>query len=164
MDATELAERIYRNATGTLELYAMYLGEQLGLYRAMASGDWTTPAELAGRTGTHERYIREWLEHHAVSELVEADDQRAEPAARRYRLPAEHRRVLADRDDLAFSGESGRELARIARQLPHLVEAYRTGAAPPPLPWAPEGRARPHRPPFVNLLGKVWPPPTNDAA
>src|SRR2546430_7437780 len=139
MDATELAERIYRNATGTLELYAMYLGEQLGLYEAMASGDWTTPAELAARTGTAERYMREWLEHHAVSELVEVEDPAAEP--RRYRLPPAHAKALVDRDDLDYSASSAVELARIARQLPNLVHAYRTGTAPPPLPWEPEGPA-----------------------
>src|SRR5690348_7074069 len=132
MQAYELAERIYRNAVGTLELYAMYLGEQLGLYRAMAAGGWITPAELAVRTGTAERYMREWLEHHAVSELVEVEDPAAEP--RRYRLPKAHAQALVDRDDINYSASSGVELARIARQLPNLVHAYRDGTAPPPLP------------------------------
>jgi len=160
MEAHELAERIYRNAAGTLELYAIYLGEQLGLYRAMASGDWITPAELADRTGTAERYMREWLEHHAVSELVEVEDPTAEP--RRYRLPKAHVQTLVDRDDLNYSASSGVELARIARQLPHLVHAYRNGTAPPPLPWEPEGRPDPNRPQFVNLLGTQWLPTMTD--
>jgi predicted O-methyltransferase YrrM len=160
MQAHELAERIYRNAVGTLELYAMYLGEQLGLYRVMASGEWITPAELADRAGTAERYMREWLEHHAVSELVEVEDPAAEP--RRYRLPKAHAQALADRDDLNYSASSGVELARIARQLPNLVHAYRDGTAPPPLPWEPEGRAEPNRPQFVNLLGTQWLPTMTD--
>jgi 2-polyprenyl-3-methyl-5-hydroxy-6-metoxy-1,4-benzoquinol methylase len=160
MEAHELADRIYRNAAGTLELYAIYLGEQLGLYEAMASGDWTTPAELAARTGTAERYMREWLEHHAVSELVEVEDPAAEP--RRYRLPPAHVKALVDRDDLDYSASSAVELARIARQLPSLVHAYRTGTAPPPLPWEPEGRAEPNRPEFVNLLGTEWLPTMAD--
>ena len=37
------------------------LGERLGLYKAMAGAGPLTPAELASRTGTHERYVREWL-------------------------------------------------------------------------------------------------------
>ncbi|MEJ7723292.1 MAG: hypothetical protein WKF64_03230, partial [Ilumatobacteraceae bacterium] len=37
------------------------IGDRLGLYRAMAGGGAVTPAELAARTGTHERYVREWL-------------------------------------------------------------------------------------------------------
>lgn len=160
MEAHELAERIYRNAAGTLELYAIYLGEQLGLYRAMASGDWITPAELAQRAGTAERYMREWLEHHAVSELLEVQDPAAEP--RRYRLPKAHAPVFVDRDDLNYSASSSVELARIARQLPNLVRAYRDGTAPPPLPWEPEGRAEPNRPEFVNLLGTQWLPTMTD--
>ncbi|HEY4727129.1 MAG TPA: SAM-dependent methyltransferase, partial [Actinomycetes bacterium] len=54
-----------RQATITaLELYAVYLGERLGLYRALAEGGPATSAELAERTGTVERYVREWLEQH----------------------------------------------------------------------------------------------------
>src|SRR5256886_17339592 len=37
------------------------IGDQLGLYKALASGGPATPAELATRTGTSERYVREWL-------------------------------------------------------------------------------------------------------
>lgn len=39
MEANALAGRLFRNATGTLELYAVYLGERLGLYRALAGGE-----------------------------------------------------------------------------------------------------------------------------
>jgi hypothetical protein len=37
------------------------IGDRLGLYRAMADAQPVTPAELAARTGTHERYVLEWL-------------------------------------------------------------------------------------------------------
>lgn len=40
----------------------MYVGLQLGLYRSLASDGSATARELAERTGTHERYVREWLE------------------------------------------------------------------------------------------------------
>ena len=83
MDANALADRLSRNATATLELYAVYLGERLGLYRALAGEEAVTSSELAARTGVAERYVREWLEHQAVTELVEVDDPRAETLARR---------------------------------------------------------------------------------
>ena len=73
--------------TGALELLTVYLGERLGLYQALHVDGPATSAELAARTGTTERYIREWLEHHAASGLLEVDDPAAEPLARRYRLP-----------------------------------------------------------------------------
>ena len=67
------------------------LGDELGLYKAMADGQPVAPAELAARTGTQERYVREWLNAQAASGFVVYD---AEAAA--YVLPPEHALVLAD--------------------------------------------------------------------
>jgi ubiquinone/menaquinone biosynthesis C-methylase UbiE len=159
MDRTNaLVERIFHNAGAALELYSIYLGERLGLYRALADQGPATSVELAERTGTNERYVREWLEHHAASGLVEVDDVTAAPTVRRYTLPPEHVPVLADEDDINYHGYKGVELARAARMLPELVEAYRTGDAPPHQPWEPEGRAEFNRPTYLNLLGKKWLP------
>src|SRR5215211_9092998 len=90
-----LRERLFNDAVGALELYTIYLGERLGLYRALAEGGAATSSQLAARTGTSERYVREWLEQHAASELLAVDNPRAEPLARRYWLPPEHIAVLA---------------------------------------------------------------------
>src|SRR5271156_1005140 len=49
------------------------IGDKLGLYRAMGDGVPVTPAELARRTGTAERYIREWLNANAAGKYVEYD-------------------------------------------------------------------------------------------
>ena len=134
------------------------MGERLGLYRALAEGGPATSRELARRTGTVERYVREWLEHHAAGGLLGVDDPAAGPLERRYRLPPEHVPVLADPDDVRYQGYRGVELVRAARPLPDLVEAFRHGGAPPPLPWAPEGRAEFNRALFLNLLGREWLP------
>ena len=123
LDRTEaLSERLFGNALGALELYTIYLGERLGLYRSLAESGAATSSQLAARTGTTERYVREWLEQHAAGELLAVDDPRAEPLARRYWLPQESIAV------------------RAGRWLPQLVEAFRVGNAPSPLPWEPEGR------------------------
>jgi 2-polyprenyl-3-methyl-5-hydroxy-6-metoxy-1,4-benzoquinol methylase len=156
--ADALTARLRRDMVGALELLTVYLGERLGLYRALAADGPATSAELAGRTGTAERYVREWLEHHAASGLLEVDDPAAGPLARRYRLPAAHAAVLADPDDIRYRAFNGVEIARAARQLPELAEAFRTGSAPPDLPWAPEGRADYNRAVFLNLLGTQWLP------
>ncbi|MGW6197027.1 class I SAM-dependent methyltransferase [Kribbella sp. NPDC055110] len=159
MDRTNaLVERIFRNAGAALEIYSIYLGERLGLYRSLAQQGPATSVELAERTGTNERYIREWLEHHAASGLVDVDDVTAAPTVRRYTLPPEHVPVLADPDHVDYHGYEGVELARAARMLPNLVEAYRIGDAPPHQPWEPEGRAEFNRPTYLNLLGKQWLP------
>jgi SAM-dependent methyltransferase len=73
-------------------------------------------------------------------------------------MPPEHLPVLADPDDVRYEAYRGVEAVRAARPLPDLVEAFRHGGAPPPLPWAPEGRAEFNRALFVNLLGSRWLP------
>lgn len=156
--AAALAERLFHDMVGALELLTVYLGERLGLYRALDSGGPATSSELAGRTGTAERYIREWLEHHAASGLLEVDDPAADALSRRYRLPSAHAAVLADPDDVRYRAVSGVEIVRAGRQLPQLAEAFRTGGAPPPLPWPPEGRPDYNRAMFLNLLGAQWLP------
>jgi predicted O-methyltransferase YrrM len=153
-----LHERLFGDALGALELYTIYLGERLGLYRALAESGPATSSQLAARTGTTERYVREWLEQHAASELLAVDDPRAEPLTRRYWLPQEHIAVLANPDDVRYEASTSVDIVRAGRWLPQLVEAFRIGNAPSPLPWEPEGRAEPNRARFINLLGAEWLP------
>jgi SAM-dependent methyltransferase len=76
------------------------VGDRLGLYRAMADGQPVSAAELASRTGTQERYIREWLNNQAAGGYVSYD-----PEQDRYTLPPEHGFVLADDSSpLALAG------------------------------------------------------------
>src|SRR5687768_9043583 len=130
-----LADRLFRNALGALELFTVYLGVRLGYYQTLRDDGPATSTELAHRSRTAERYAREWLEHHAASGLLEVDDASAEPQHRRFRLPAVHAPVLADLDDPRYGGHRAIDIVRAARTLPDLVDAFRNGTAPPPLPW-----------------------------
>ncbi|WP_219416919.1 class I SAM-dependent methyltransferase [Pseudonocardia nigra] len=67
------------------------LGDRLRLWTAMAGAGPLTPAELAARTGTVERYVREWLSTMAVAGYVHYD-----PAARTFTLTDEMAAVFAD--------------------------------------------------------------------
>jgi 2-polyprenyl-3-methyl-5-hydroxy-6-metoxy-1,4-benzoquinol methylase len=160
-DATKaLVERLFLNAIGALELYTVYIGQQLGLYGALSDAGPSTSTELAKRTGTAERHVREWLEHHASSGLLGVDDARAEPLMRRYRLPAEHRAVLADRDSVYYEALKGLDIVRAGRPLPQLVEAFRTGGVlrPPSPPPSELGAGEINRALYLNLVGKEWLP------
>jgi len=66
------------------------LGDRLGLYKALALGS-ATPTELAARTGTVERYIREWLSANAAAGYVDYD-----PASGRFSLSPEQEIALVD--------------------------------------------------------------------
>lgn len=124
-DGDALVERLFDATVATLELYGVYLGERLGLYRALAETDGLTADELAGKAGIHARYAREWLEQQAVAGLLIAEEH--EEHTRRFTLPAAHREVLADVESSAYLAPFSLLVAGIARVLPELVDAYRSG-------------------------------------
>ena len=57
---TEFVEKAVDDVGALLSGSMVVIGDKLGLYRAMADAGWLSPAELASRTGTAERYVREW--------------------------------------------------------------------------------------------------------
>lgn len=130
--ADALAERIFGATLGTMDLLAIYLGDRLGYYRALAGDGGLTSAELAERVGADERYTREWLEHQAVGGFLEVDDAGAGADERRYRLTPGHAEVLLDRDSLRYLAPLARILTSAAMRMPEIVGAYRSGGG---VPW-----------------------------
>src|SRR5580693_2180921 len=68
-----LLGRAVADMGAALQAPLILIGDKLGLYRAMGDGKPVTPAELAKKTGTAERYIREWLNANAAGQLVQYD-------------------------------------------------------------------------------------------
>jgi predicted O-methyltransferase YrrM len=122
--ADEMADRVLGSALGMVETMSIYVGDRLGFYRALADGGALAPGELARRTGTHERYAREWLEQQAVCGLLDAHE---EAAGRRFSMPDAAREVLTDPDSTAYLAPLARMFMASAGQVPALLEAYRTG-------------------------------------
>ncbi|HSH33157.1 MAG TPA: SAM-dependent methyltransferase, partial [Actinomycetota bacterium] len=85
--ADALAGRIFGAVLETFDVYAVYIGDRLGYYRALAADGPATSAELAARVGAAERHTREWLEQQVTTGYLSVDDVGAEPTARRYALP-----------------------------------------------------------------------------
>src|SRR4029079_4646965 len=69
-----LLARLNDAMTTTFEFAAVYMGDRLGYYAAMAPGDPLTSTDLASRTGTNERYTREWLEEQAMAGFIDVDN------------------------------------------------------------------------------------------
>jgi SAM-dependent methyltransferase len=97
------------------------IGDELGLYRALAKGAATSP-ELAARTSTNERYIREWLASQAAGGYVDYDAESG-----RYSLNAEQALCLADPNgpvDLAGAYSVVQDLFHVRERA---LENFRTG-------------------------------------
>jgi 2-polyprenyl-3-methyl-5-hydroxy-6-metoxy-1,4-benzoquinol methylase len=160
-----LVERIFENSVGFLELLSIYIGDRLGLYRALANNGEATATELASATGTHERYVREWLEQQTVAGILEVEDEKAEPEVRSYRLPQGHQEVLLERDSLNYLAPLAQQMVGVSRPLPALLEAFRTGGGVSYPEYGAdmrEGIAYGNRAMFVNLMGTEWLPSIPD--
>jgi SAM-dependent methyltransferase len=157
----QLANRLFQATLGLFDIYAVYIGDRLNLYRGLAEGGPATPAALAARTDTDERYVREWLEQQAASGIITVDDVDAAPEARRYLLPVGHDEVLLDRASLSYMASLARLAVGATSPLPTLLEVYRTGGGIPYADYGPdtrEGIADMNRPMFMHLLGSEWLP------
>jgi SAM-dependent methyltransferase len=105
-------------ATGALVM----IGDKLGLYRAIAEEGRVTPEQLAEKTGTSGRYVREWLSNQAASGYVEYD-----PGTEKFFMTPEQVAVFAE-DDSPFLMTGGfHSVASLFRDEPLLTEAFRTG-------------------------------------
>lgn len=98
------------------------IGDRLGLYRALQEGGAQSSAELAKRTGTHERYVREWLSNQAAAGYLTYD-----PVTRKFTLPPEHVPFLADDcSEVMVCGLFAMGQTLFADE-PAITEAFRTG-------------------------------------
>jgi SAM-dependent methyltransferase len=165
----QLAQRLVDTAVSAMELFAVHLGIELGLYRALDEASTNldrrsttgglTETELAARAGISDRYAREWLEQQVVSGVVTCDDPSLPAADRVYRLPAGHAEVLLDADSPYHTGPLATMLAGIARALPLLPDAFRTGGGVPYGAYGDEireGIRSLNRPGFIHDLESTW--------
>src|SRR3954471_18907472 len=134
----------------------LHIGDRLGLYRGMAGAGPITSATLAHRTGTSERYVREWLGNQAAGGYVVYD-----PAEHTYVLPAEQAMVVANQDSPVFLGGAFETIASCYADHDVFVDAFRTGAG---IGWAAHdhrlfsGVVRLFRPSYAAYLVQQWLP------
>ncbi len=99
------------------------IGDQLGLYKALAGSGPATPAELARRTATDERYLREWLCAQAAAGYVDYDS-----ASGRFALNEVQRLAFADESSPAYFLGGFQVVRSMFRDMDKMVEAFRSGA------------------------------------
>lgn len=153
--ADQLVERLFGALLGTVDVLSIFLGDRLGFYRSLAADGPATATQLAEGTGTHARYVREWLEQQAVTSLLAVDGGQ-DADSRVFSLPDATREVLTDETSLNYLAYAARMFASVGPVLPLLLDAYRTGGG---VSWdqlgpdARESQADQNRPWFDAMLG-----------
>jgi 2-polyprenyl-3-methyl-5-hydroxy-6-metoxy-1,4-benzoquinol methylase len=99
-----------------------YIGDRMGLFKAMADAGPLTVEQLAGKTGLSSRYVREWLGAMATARYVEYDG-----AANTYLLTPEYAAALADEDSPFFIGGYFQMAQAAVTVAPQVAEAFKTG-------------------------------------
>jgi SAM-dependent methyltransferase len=159
LTAEQFGERLFGAVLGAQLVQAAYLGDRLGYYRVLADGRALTSTELAARSGTAERYAREWLEHQSVCGVLTVDDTGAAPTERRFRLPAGAAEVLTDVLSPNHVLPLARMIAGVGAHMDQLVAAHRSGGG---VSWdqlggdAREAQAAANRPLFLGALPREY--------
>jgi SAM-dependent methyltransferase len=107
---------------GAFSIGLVRIGMALGLYKTLLAEGPLTSAELAEKTGLAERYVREWLSHHAASDYVTYD-----PQTQTFALSPEQAAVLADEDSPVYLADAFDAAAAYIENQPKVQEAFRTG-------------------------------------
>lgn len=140
-------------AMGALLIFA---GDRLGLFKAMAGAGALTSEELASKTGTHPRIIKEWLAAQAAGGIVAYD-----PATGKYALPDEQALALTDENSSAYIAGGYQILTGLFKDEEKIINAFKTGKG---LGWGDhhhylfQGTERFFKPNYVANLTSSWIP------
>lgn len=142
--------------SAAMSVALMYIGDRLGLYKAMAGAGPITSRQLAEKTGTTERYVREWLSNNAAGGYVTYDAD-----AQTFELLDEQAFALADESSPVFLGGAFQLLASCWNDAELIVEAFKTGKG---VGWHEhdhrlfQGTERFFRPGYAGNLTTAWIP------
>jgi SAM-dependent methyltransferase len=158
MDETRMTEFVSKavdDVGAVLGGAMVVIGDRLGLYRAMAGAGWLTAGELAARTATAERYVREWLSAQAARGYVCYDGDG------RFSLPDEHAVPLTDETSAACVIGAFEIAVGSVYATDTIAERFRTGDG---FAWGAHdehvlaGCERFFRPGYLNHLASTWIP------
>ena len=158
-DPAKLQQFVFRaveEVGATLNTALVVMGDRLGLYRALADAGPLTSGELAARTGTAERYVREWLNAQAAGGFVAFH-----PAEGAYSLPPEQAVAFCDEESPSYLPGFFQNALGSVLDSPRITDAARTGAG---FGWhehnhhVHEGCERFFRPGYIANLVDSWLP------
>jgi SAM-dependent methyltransferase len=141
---------------GAYGVLLTFIGDKLGLFKAMAGAGELTPEELAKKTGTHPRIIKEWLAAQTAGGFVTYNS-----SAGTYTLPEEQALALTDENSPAYIAGEYQVLMGLFKDEEKIIDAFRSGKG---LGWGDhhhylfEGTERFFKPSYVTNLTTSWIP------
>jgi SAM-dependent methyltransferase len=118
----KLVERLVGDVGAAVSGALVVLGDDLGLFKALADGEPRDVARLAKETGLKERYLREWLSAMAAADYITYDD-----GTDRFHLTPEQAMVFAQEDSPAFFAGAFQVTQSMWMDEPKIAEAFRSG-------------------------------------
>ena len=150
----ELAFRVVGDMGGAFTMALGYIGDRLGLFKALAGAGPLTTEQLADKTDLNERYVREWARAMVAAEYIDYD-----PDANKYVMTDEQAFVLANEDSPMFVGGGFHFTTPSIWNVPKIMEAFRNGGG---ISYSdigeeiPEAIERFFRPGYINFLTNDW--------
>src|SRR5215472_4145850 len=124
--AAALARQVGVDFGAALTAALAYIGDRLGIFKAMAGGSAFTTRQLAERTGLNERYLREWTATMAAAGYIDYS-----PGDATFRMSPEQAAVLTNEDSTYFTAGAFQYAVVCYRQIPKLMEAFKNGGGVP---------------------------------
>ena len=118
----QLMDKMFGDVGAAMGSALVLIGDKFGLYKALAAAGPLTTAELASKTGTVERYVREWAAQQAAAGYINYDTKSA-----RFSISPEQALVLADENGPAFVPAMYEIVASTLRDEPKVANAFRNG-------------------------------------
>jgi SAM-dependent methyltransferase len=152
----EIAKRVVGDVGGAFAVGLAYIGDKLGLFRALAGRSGCSSAALASDVGLNERYVLEWLKGMVAADYIEYD-----AATDSYFMTPEQKAVFSDEGSPVFAGGVFQFTLPSLLHTPRIVDAFRSGGG---IAFADLGEEiadaidRMHRPWFDHLLTREWLP------
>jgi SAM-dependent methyltransferase len=131
--AVALAQKVGVDFGAAMTVALAYIGDRLGIFKAMAEGTPMASVEIARRTKLDERYVREWASTMAAAGYIDYI-----PAAAVFRMNAEQAMVLANEDNTFFTAGAFQYAVTCYRQISKLTEAFKHGGGVPFADFGPE--------------------------
>lgn len=152
--AEELAYKVINDYGGAFLMALGYIGDQLGLFKALESSGATTSTELASATGLNERYVREWLKAMVAAEYLDFDSTTG-----RYVMTPAQAAVLSNQDSPLFAGGAFKLTMPTLYNVPRITDSFRNGGG---IPYSEIGPDVPcaieqvFRPGYLHFLVAEW--------